>query len=215
MEQISEILFICMIMPMLPMLLVLPDKKSRLFLGYLMIGALICLMAGAINNFMLALFNGDMVYVTTTITPITEEILKALPVLYLALFFADDRDTLLAVSFALGVGFAILEDAVILAQNIETVSLAWAFARVVGAALMHGACTAMIGIGISYVHKRRKLFFCGTFALLMAAILFHATFNVLVQSDYRIVAFLLPLSVYIPVIIKLFFSKKKDAKAKK
>lgn len=202
MEQISEILFISIVMPMIPMLIVLRDKRSRLFLGYLMIGALICLMAGVVNSFLLELFGGDLMYVTTTITPITEEILKAVPVLYLAIFFADDRDTLLSVSFALGVGFAILEDAVILAQNIGSVSIAWAFARVIGAALMHGACTAMIGFGMSYVHKRKKLFFCGTFALLTAAILFHATFNVLVQSAYRIAAFMLPLSLYIPVIVK-------------
>lgn len=189
-------------MPMLPMLLVLPDKRSRLFLAYLIIGALICLMAGALNSFLLGLFGGDMLYVTTTITPISEEIMKALPVLYLAIFFEDDRDTLMSASFALGVGFAILEDAVILAQNIETVSMAWAFARVIGAALMHGACTSMIGVGMSYIHKRKKLFFCGTFALLTAAILFHATFNVLVQSVYHIAAFMLPLSLYIPFIVK-------------
>ena len=208
MEQISEILFISIAMPMIPMLLVLPDKRSRLFLGYLIIGALICLMAGALNSFLLGLMGGDMLYVTTTITPISEEILKAAPVLYLAIFFDDDRDTLLSVSFALGVGFAILEDAVILAQNIDNVSIAWAFARVIGAALMHGACTSMIGIGMSYVHKRRKLFFCGTFALLTAAILFHATFNVLVQSEYRIAAFMLPLSLYIPVIVKHIMSRR-------
>ncbi|MBO6231578.1 MAG: PrsW family intramembrane metalloprotease [Ruminiclostridium sp.] len=209
MEQISEILFICIVMPMIPMLFVLPDKKSRLFVGYLMVGSLICLMAGALNLFLLQIFNGDMLYVTTTITPISEEVLKAIPVLYLAIFFTDDRETLLSASFALGVGFAILEDAVILAQNPSAISLGWAFTRVVGAALMHGACTAMVGMGMSYIRKRRKLFFCGTVALLIAAILFHATFNVLVQSSFRIAAFLLPMSLYLPVIFYQIRQRKK------
>ena len=101
MEQISEILFISVAMPMIPMLFILPDKRSRLFLGYLMIGALICLIAGAINAVLLEAFDGDVMYVTTTITPMSEEILKAIPVLYLAVFFTDDRETLLSVSFAL------------------------------------------------------------------------------------------------------------------
>ena len=208
MEQISEILFISITMPMIPMLFIIRDKRSRLLLGYLIIGAVICLMAGAFNSVLLGLFNGDSIYVTTTITPISEEILKALPVLYFAIFFASDQETLLSISFALGVGFAILEDAVILAQNISSIDIGWAFARVIGAALMHGACTSMIGLGMSYIHKRRKLFFCGTFALLTAAILFHATFNVLVQSSYRIVAFILPAALYIPVVVKQIRSRK-------
>jgi RsiW-degrading membrane proteinase PrsW (M82 family) len=136
-------------------------------------------------------------------------------VLYLAIFFTDNRETLLSVSFALGVGFAILEDAVILAQNINSVSIGWALARVIGAALMHGACTSMIGMGISYINKRKKLFFCGTFALLAAAILTHATFNVLVQSDYRIAAFIFPASVYIPTLVKELTSRKAKAKSEK
>ena len=210
MEQMSEILFVCIVMPMIPMLFVLPDKRSRLFVGYLMIGALVCLIAGALNTLLLQLFDGDMLYVTTTITPVSEEILKALPVLYLAIFFSDDRDTLLSAAFASGVGFAVLEDAVILAQNPAGVSIGWAFARVVGAALMHGACTSTIGLGMSYINKRRKLFFCGTLSLLITAILFHATFNVLVQSEYRIAAFILPISLYLPVIVGRIRARTKE-----
>ena len=73
--------------------------------------------------------------------------------------------------------------------------------RVAGAALMHGACTAAVGMGMSYVKKRRKLFYCGTFALLVTAITFHATFNVLVQSNFKAAAFILPAALYLPVVI--------------
>ena len=197
------------------MLFVLNDKSSKLYVGYMMIGSLVCLIAGALNNYVLALNGNDILYVTTVITPITEEIMKAIPVLYLAIFFTDKRETLISASFSLGVGFAILEDAVILAQNIKSLTLAWALARVVGAALMHGASTAMIGLGMSYVHKRKKLFFCGTFALLITSVMFHATFNVLVQSSYRIAAFLLPAAIYIPVLIHEISSRRKAKKTNK
>lgn len=215
MEQMSEILFICLSLPMILILFVLPDKKSRLFLGYLIIGTLICLIAGALNIFLLGLFDNDVNYVTTAITPISEELLKAIPVLYFALVFSDDRETLLSISFSLGIGFAILENAVILVQNISSVSIIWALARAIGTALMHGACTAFSGIGISYVHKRRKLFFCGTFALLIAAVITHATFNVLVQSHFRVAAFILPSLLYIPFIIREFIKRRKKAPAHK
>ena len=213
MEQMSEILFICIALPMIPMLFILPEKRSRLFLGYMIIGCLICLLAGALNNYLLGLFGNDMMYVTTTITPVIEEILKALPVLYFAVIASDDREILLSISFATGVGFAVLENAVILAKNIQTVSIGWAIVRVIGAALMHGACTCFVGMGISYVHKRRKLFFSGTFALLMSAIIFHASFNILIQSDYSAVALFMPAAVYIPVVVSEIARRRKLKKA--
>lgn len=214
MEQISEILFICIVLPLIPMLFVLPDKRSRLFLGYLMIGALICLIAGALNRFLLGLFGNNIIYVTTSVTPISEELLKAIPVLYFAILFSDDRETLVSISFALGIGFAILEDAVILIQSLSATSILWALSRVIGAALMHGACTAMVGMGMSYIRKRKKLFICGTAALMITAIIFHATFNVLVQSPYRIAAFILPVSLYAPIVVSGISKRGKKAKSK-
>ena len=52
MEQMSGILFICIALPMIPMLFILPDKKSRLFLGYMIVGATVC------DNFGVALPKG-------------------------------------------------------------------------------------------------------------------------------------------------------------
>ena len=68
----------------------------------------------------------------------------------------------------------------------------------------------MVGWGISYIRKRRKFFYCGTFALLSAAIIYHATYNLLVQSAYPYVGILLPLLTYIPII---YFLKKNGIKA--
>ena len=44
---------------------------------------------------------------------------------------------------------------------------------------------------------------CGTFALLSAAIIYHATYNLLVQSEYQYVGILLPLATYISLLILL------------
>ena len=122
----------------------------------------------------------------------------------------DDRPTLIANSFAVGVGFALLENVVILTQNVENVTIFWALVRGFGSGLVHGICTVMVGWGISYIRKRRKFFYCGTFALLSAAIIYHATYNLLVQSAYQYVGILLPLLTYIPII---YFLKKNGIKA--
>ena len=166
-------------------------------------GIFSCLFVSELNSILLKHFHNDMYYVTTAITPITEEIVKALPILYYVLFISDDRKTLTSDAFAVGVGFALLENIVILIQNISEVSIVWALVRGFGSGLVHGLCTVMVGYGISYIRKRRKLFYCGTFALLSAAIIYHATYNLLVQSELQYAGVLLPILTYIPMILLL------------
>ena len=66
---------------------------------------------------------------------------------------------------------------------------------------MHGMCTLLVGVGISFVKKRNKIFMVGTFALLSTAITYHGIYNMLVQSEYQAAGFLLPISTYIPFFI--------------
>ena len=206
MEGLIVILFLCVSIPILSVLTLLPDKRSKLFLGYLLVGMTVCLIASWGNTRLLELLGEDTLYVTTNVTPALEEILKAAAVLYFALVFSDDRDTLLSLSLAVGLGFALLENLVILTESIESVTVLWALARGLGAAQMHSACTAMVGMGISYVRKRRKLFFCGGFSLLIAAVIFHAIFNTLVQSPCRVLAFVWAALLFVP---QVFFAARR------
>ena len=96
------------------------------------------------------------------------------------------------------------ENMVILVQNIESVTLGWAVVRGFSTALMHGVCTAAVGYGMSFIRKRRKLFYCGTFALLVMASIYHGIFNMLVQSDYKYFGFVLPAATYIPILLQMY-----------
>ena len=212
MTNLTTILFLCATVPMLPALYMIQDKRSRLFLGYLLLGMVICLIATKVNALLLLLCGGDRQYVSISITPIAEEVLKALPVLFFAFFFSDDRDTLLSISSAMGLGFAILENMVILVGSLSRVSILWAFVRGFGAAHMHSLCTTIVGQGISYVHKRPKLFVCGTIALLIYAIITHGIFNMLIQSQYKAAAYGVALAMYIPRLVAIcrdFLARKK------
>lgn len=200
MDNLSYIIFTCLTVS-LGLMLPLMEKKTRRIMIFMLAGIFACLFVSELNGILLGLFNNDVFYVTTTITPVTEEIIKTLPILYYAIVFSDDRRTLTANAFAVGVGFAVLENIVVLTQNIENVTILWALARGFGSGLVHGICTVMVGFGISYIKKRRKLFYCGTFALLSAAIIYHAIFNILVQSEYQYFGILLPIITYIPVVL--------------
>ena len=212
MDNLIYILFICLVSPLAFMLLML-RQRSRLLAGYMLIGIFISLFVSELNTVLLGWFGNDVLYVTTTITPISEEILKALPILFYAIVFSDDRERVMPIAFALGVGFAMFENMVVLVQNVENVTIGWSIIRGFATALMHAVCTVVVGYGICFVRKKKKLFYCGTFALLALAMIYHGIFNMLVQSDYSYLGFFLPSVTYIPILLMHFRYYKSKRKA--
>ena len=209
MDNLIYILFICIVAPLILMLFLLP-KKTRLIMCYMVIGVAVALFVSEINSMILAglkTIGYDVHYVTTTITPVTEEILKAIPVFIYAFFISDDKKKLMPISLALGVGFGFFDNTVILLQNAESVTITWAIARGFSTALMHGVCTLAIGYGLSFVRMKRKLCWTGTFSLLAIAMIYHGVFNMLVESDYRVFGFILPVATYIPLVYTQYLYK--------
>ena len=199
MDNIIYILFVSISVPILLMAL-LVEKKARLPITFMMIGIFVSVFASEVNGLLSQVLPMDLYAVTTIVTPVTEEILKALPVLYYAMLISDKKENLFTASMATGIGFALLENAFYL-LNYPNFSMVSAVIRAFGAGLMHGMCTLLVGVGISFVKKKRKLFAVGTFGLLSTAIVYHGVYNILIQSKYSMVGALLPIVTYIPFLI--------------
>ena len=204
MDDLSVILYVCVLLPIILSLFIL-EGRARLVVGFILLGMTICLYVSYMNTIICNALGESLVYYTTTVSPILEEVAKAIPILIYAFVFSNDRKSIIHASFSVGLGFAVLENLIILTQNIGTVSVdvPWAFARGFGAGLMHGVCTVAVGLGISFVKNRKKFFYCGTLSLLMLAITYHAIYNVIVLSSYRYFGFALPLATYIPILFCL------------
>jgi RsiW-degrading membrane proteinase PrsW (M82 family) len=202
MDNMIYILAICISAPLI-LMAALADAKSRRLLGFMILGICIAVLAAEINSLLASALADSMDYfhITITVTPITEEILKAMPLLFTAILFCDNREILFQRAMSIGLGFAILENTFILLKNVETVSLLWAMIRGFSSGLMHALCTISVGIGISIIKRRRKLFICSVFAWLMVATIYHSMFNMLVQSDYMYVGVAIPVISYIPITI--------------
>jgi RsiW-degrading membrane proteinase PrsW (M82 family) len=182
----------------------------------MLIGQVMCLLAAQLNYIIRdGIYSTDynVFVVTVTVTPIVEEILKAIPVIYFGFVISNKKENLLNVAMALGIGFAILENLSILVADAESVSIAWALVRGFSSALLHGICTSLVGFGVSYVKTRKKLFYTGTFALLTMAIIIHGLFNAFIQSDYAFIGIILPILIYAPFVITRFINPKGKAKA--
>lgn len=196
----SYILFICTAAPLLLMLIPI-EKGSRKVVLFMLSGMFCCLFISEVNGFILARSDFELLYFTTNITPITEELIKALPVLIYALTFSDSRKDIITASFSVGVGFAMLENLLILTQNFKSVDLWFALVRGFCSGLMHSICTIAIGYFVAFVKKRYKIFIAGTLTALNLAIVYHSVFNLLVQtrSAAKYFGLLMPLLTYILV----------------
>jgi RsiW-degrading membrane proteinase PrsW (M82 family) len=208
MEIRELIIYLCIVLPMIPILFALRDKFSRRFLLFSIVGLSICLVSAQINTLLIEKIGMDTLNYSITISPINEEILKAIPLIIFTLAFAKKGDQIIPLAFAIGIGFGILENIIIYCNNMSMLTISWAIIRGIGASLMHSACTAMIAMGFSYVFNNNKSHLEGIIGLFALAILYHATFNAFVQSDYRIVALIMPVLLFIPINI-IEYKKKK------
>ena len=214
MENVSYIVFICFA---LPFVLGIPivKKQTRQVLLFTFIGMCCCLFISEINGLLNKLINQDLFYLTTNITPLTEELIKMLPILVYALFISSERQTLLTIAFMTGLGFSLLENSTILVETVVqqgSVDILWALIRTLGAGLLHSLCTTSVGVGISFIRDQKKIFLCGSFALLSQAIVYHSIYNSLIQSDYKYLGAALPMVTYLVVIVVLVIVYKKKGK---
>ena len=155
MENLIYILFICITIP-LALMACLIDKKPRRIVIFFIVGICSAVFASEVNGILSSLVQLDIFDFTIRVTPVTEEIIKAIPVLFYAKEVSNKKETLITVSLAVGIGFAIMENTYILTQNVGYVSLLWAIMRGFGTGIMHGMCTFLVGTGFSFANKNTK-----------------------------------------------------------
>ena len=206
MDNLIYILFVAIFVPILLMTCLI-EKKARHPLIFVLIGIFVSVFAAEVNGLLRTLLPMSAFEVTIIVTPITEEILKAVPILVFATVLSPKKESLFTASMAVGIGFAVLENAYYL-LNDASFNMVDAIIRAFGAGLMHGMCTLLVGVGILFVKKKRKLFVVGTFAMLSTAITYHGIYNMLVQSDFEAIGYVLPISTYIPFMVWKLRKKK-------
>ena len=199
MDDLIYLLFTAIFIPILLMAF-LVEKSSRPPIIFVLIGIFLSVFASEINAYLRNILPMSTFEITITVTPVSEEILKAFPILLFATIFTPKSEALFTASMAVGIGFAVLENAFCL-LNSGSFNIFDAIIRAFGAGLMHGMCTLLVGVGISFVKKKRKLFVVGTFAMLSTAITYHGIYNMLVQSDLRVIGYFLPITTYIPFLV--------------
>lgn len=190
------LILICFAVPIL-LLMTLLERRSRLLLGFMLAGMFVAVSSYEINSSVQLMLWMSGQEISVKVAPVVEELLKALPVLFYVAFVCDERKLLLSLGMSVGIGFAVLENAYLLISYIDQVSLGWAVVRGFSTSLSHGMCTLMVGYGMQFLRRQKKLFYTGIFGLLALAMTFHAIFNLLIQSEYDWAGMLLPIAAYL------------------
>ena len=209
MGDLSLMLFISFAAPLLLVILICKNE-SRILVSFLLVGMFVALFCGELDGMLIKLISLDNAIFTSNMSPFVEELFKAVPILLFAFLSNPKRQLLLECAALVGVGFAVLENAYILAGSLNYVTVPLAIIRGFGAGLMHGICTMCVGYGVSFIHTRRKVFYSGTIAILAAVSIYHAIYNMLSQSEHQLVGFILPTLTCIPIWM---FLKKRDLQA--
>ena len=188
-----ENVFLCLTMPLLVAVLC-ATRRRRTPLVFLLCGMTVCLCSAYISTFFTGILEADTFSATTNITPLVEEIMKMLPVLFYLLVFEPPQREVSNSLLMTSVGFATFENVCYLTANGAS-NFTYLFIRGIGTGAMHIVCGLLMSLGLLSLWEVSWLKFAGTVALLGLVVVYHAIYNLLVSQTgaVAIIGFLLPL----------------------
>ena len=175
-----ENIFICLAAPFL--IAAAGSKYNRKNYIIIVLGFLCCIISAYLNTFFTALYRADSSAAVIEITPVIEETVKLLPLLFCITVFDVDTFEGGNIIFNTAIGFATFENICYLLEN-GTDNLFHLVIRGFATGAMHITCAYVIGLGLKMFKKNSILKTAGTFGLLCVTITFHAIFNMLMKTD--------------------------------
>ena len=176
-----ENIYICMMAPMLLSILLLPREGKRPLI-FILSGMTACLLSSYISTFAINALNIGTVTASYEITPVVEEVVKFLPVLFYLLIFGSAKQNVIRSILLVSVGFATFENVCFLTVY-GTSELMQLVIRGFGTGAIHVVCGMVLAVGLFFLWDINWLRIVGTFALLCFAITCHAIFNILVNQS--------------------------------
>ncbi|MBP5163857.1 MAG: PrsW family intramembrane metalloprotease [Lachnospiraceae bacterium] len=196
-----ENLLICIAVPLIITAFFVKDN-ARKIVASIVIGMLLCLVGAYIGGFLENAFAMKAEETSIFISPVTEEIIKFLPVLFVMLLFDPEDEELVLTAVGIGAGFATFENCChILAGGTE--SLVFILIRGFAAGVMH----VVSRYALSRVLVRLRRYKAATVPVIVGAlsisVSFHALYNLLVSepgiSSY--IGYILPLGVAVALAV--------------
>jgi RsiW-degrading membrane proteinase PrsW (M82 family) len=197
----AENILIVLIAPLVIGFFLLKGETKR-FIGFFLAGTVICLLSSYINSFLAGISAMPQEEVMIKLTPMVEEVMKALPLLFYVIVFAPDNEHIFKAAIAVALGFATFENCCfVVGAGAE--NLSFVLTRGFAAGIVHTICGAAFGCGLSLMNTRKHLPGYGIFASLCLCITYHAIYNLVVSANgtWQRIGYFMPFITAVLVIV--------------
>lgn len=198
-----ENIYVCLAAPFIIATLCL-GKSHRRIMELILGGMTSCLLSSYISTFFAVAQHTDFIMASISITPIVEELMKFLPVLFYLVVFEPEREKAVGAMLLISIGFATFENVCYLTQN-GAGSLSFLLIRGFGAGTMHIVCGMIIAIGLMYLWDKYWIRTVGLISMLGLTITYHSIYNMIVSQSgiIAIIGYMIPvLTVSILLIFR-------------
>ena len=198
----SENVLVCMAVPLL-LTLIFVKGNARQFVFSFLLGMAACLLGAYVSGFVDAASGMGVEDTAVFISPVTEEIMKFLPLLFYFLMFDPEDDQLFHAAIGIGAGFASFENVCSMISS-GTESLSFLLIRGLAVGVMHIVSVFALALGLVIAKRFKALRLASMAGALSLSTLFHGIYNLLVsqQGVTSVIGYILPLAT----ALLLFFA---------
>ena len=176
----SENILICMAIPLILSLFFSQGDARRFVLNFL-IGMISCLLGAYISGFFNAVTGNGVEETAIFISPVVEETIKFLPLLFYFYMFDPTDKELFNSAVGIGVGFSMFEN-VCSMISAGTESIVFLLIRGLAVGVMHIVSVMALTLGLVIAKKFKALQISSMIGALSVSMLFHGMYNLLVSE---------------------------------
>ena len=175
----SENILLCIAIPLL-LALFYTRGATRRFLFSLLTGMAVCLLSSYISGYLTLMTDISQEDSALYISPIVEEIMKLLPLVFCLLVFEPGDLELATFAIGTGIGFATFENCCYL-LSAGSLRLGFTLVRGLAVGVMHVVCMTALSLSLILVRRSRAFTFSAVAGTLSLSVIFHALYNLLVS----------------------------------
>ncbi|MCR5278343.1 MAG: PrsW family intramembrane metalloprotease [Lachnospiraceae bacterium] len=203
----AENILICIAIPLFIALFFIKGGAKRFLFAFL-IGMGVCLLSAYIGGFLESASGMTLEDTSVFISPVTEEIMKFLPVLLYLFLFEPGGEEFVMVALGTGAGFATLENCCYILTTGAT-ELPYIMVRGMSVGVMHLMSMAVLSFGVNLLRKHEILSFAGIIGALSLSVSFHGLYNLMVSEPgvTAYIGYALPLACALALRLRIGMKK--------
>ena len=208
----AENILICIAAPLLISLFFVQGSARRFTISFLA-GMVVCLLAAYISGFINVVSGMSAEDTAIFISPIVEELMKYLPILFFLFMFMPENKTLMIIAVGICTGFATFENCCYILSSGAS-SLPYVLIRGMAVGVMHVVSGLGVTFGLVLSRRYNMLTLAGLVGALGISTIFHALYNLLVSEPGITTAFGYALPLMTAAILSLPYKRLIETESK-